>query len=175
MSDTEVWRPVSGYENRYEVSNEGRVKSLPSRQRGRVLKPGKQSKGYLVVVLYDGSSPKQPKSFTVHALVAAAFLDPPPTPDHQVNHIDGDKDNNRATNLEWVTCQENIQHAFDEGLRQNKLGENSHNARFTPEEVRFIREHAAAYASLVALGRQFGVCARTIRNVRDRKTYANVA
>ena len=108
------WRPVKGFEGLYEVSNLGQVKSLNyNRTKGtKILKLGMGTNGYLRVNLYKNGKGYAKK---VHRLVASAFI---PNIDNkpQVNHIDGDKTNNRASNLEWVTGKENINHAYNTGL-----------------------------------------------------------
>jgi hypothetical protein len=107
----EEWRSVEGYEDRYAVSNLGRIKNV---RHGNILSPGKNEKGYLYIVLYkDGkSSPKR-----VHRIVASAFLGKSSL---EINHKDGDKTNNRVDNLEYCTHSQNIRHAMDCGLLQNK-------------------------------------------------------
>lgn len=90
----EIWKPINGYEGLYEISNTGRVNSLIS---GRILKTYPNNKGYLYVRLTkDG----QHKAFSVHRLVANAFI-PNTERMEQVNHIDGNKQNNYSENLEW--------------------------------------------------------------------------
>lgn len=110
----EVWKPVRGYEDRYEVSNTGKVRSLNYRHKGitKELKPTTEGKGYLMVGLCRDGSMKWGK---IHRLVAEAFL-PNPENKREVNHIDGDKKNNVVDNLEWVTASENMKHAFKIGL-----------------------------------------------------------
>lgn len=96
MKEEETWRPVVGFEEDYQVSNMGRVKSFKFGKE-RVLRPAANNRGYLFVYLCkDGK--KQMK--TVHRLVAQAFL-PNPKGLAEVNHIDEDKANNAVTNLEW--------------------------------------------------------------------------
>lgn len=122
----EEWKPIKFYEGLYEISNLGRVKSLERYRKGinnssifvpeRILKPNLcKSTGYLQVSLHNNT--KQ-KVCSVHRLVAIAFIENPENKP-QVNHIDGNKQNNCVDNLEWTTCQENIQHAWDTGI--NKL------------------------------------------------------
>lgn len=109
----EIWRPIEGTNGKLEVSNMGRIKS--NMRDGRILKSCPDKKGYLRLrVTLD----RQKLSFKVHRLVAAAFVD---NPDHlpQVNHIDGDKRNNRADNLEWVSNKDNAHHAIRNGLWSN--------------------------------------------------------
>ena len=103
MNIIEIWKPVDGYEGLYEVSNLGRVKSLKYGNE-KVLKPVKDKDGYLVVSLYrDGKR----KMFKIHRLVAIAFI-PNPEGFEQINHIDEDKTNNVALNIEWCDCKYNI-------------------------------------------------------------------
>ena len=104
----EEWRDVADYEGRYQVSSEGRVKSLErkGRKSERILKPGVRSKGYLFVVLCAGGKSRM---FSVHRLVCTAFHDNPENK-LDVNHINENKTDNRACNLEWCTRRENVNH-----------------------------------------------------------------
>ena len=108
----ETWKNIKGYEGLYQVSDQGRVKSLERKDSWgrtiteRILKPAPASNGYLVVTLYAGGKPTVRK---VHRLVCQAFhqnQDNKP----QVNHINEDKTDNRACNLEWCTAKENCNH-----------------------------------------------------------------
>ena len=112
---TEIWKPIKGYEGRYEVSNLGNVRSLNWRKSGlaKKLTPAIDRYGYLQVCLS-----KNGKQFNgkVHRLVADAFL-PTNRNDLQVNHKDEDKTNNRASNLEWMTPAQNVNH----GTRNTRM------------------------------------------------------
>jgi|LGOV01.1.fsa_nt_gb hypothetical protein len=118
----EIWKNIVGYEGSYQISNKGRVKSLNRKMRNknkqsssiikeRFLKPT-LNVGYLAVSL---SKKSKTKTFKVHRLVALHFVkntfNKP-----QVNHIDGDKLNNKVENLEWLTASENCKHAWDLGI-----------------------------------------------------------
>lgn len=110
----EIWRDIDEYEGYYQISNLGNVKSLPRvivRDNGRIhtvrekiLKPGKDRGGYQFVILSkDGKT----KTYTIHRLVASAFLENPNNYE-QVNHIDEDKTNNVVSNLEWCDAKYNM-------------------------------------------------------------------
>lgn len=122
----EVWKDIPGYEGFYMISNKGRVKSVEHKVRNphvlgdgeyrtvpeRIRKPNIM-KGYHCVALIVN---KHTKVYRIHRLVAEAFIGAQPTPEHQVNHIDGIKANNTVENLEWVTPKENTAHAIRTGL-----------------------------------------------------------
>lgn len=174
----ECWRPVPGCEGYYSVSNFGRVRSEPiqtspvGRQRGRILRCVPDSKGYPFFVAYmpDGRH----ASFKVHRAVALAFLGPRP-PGHQINHKSGDKRDNAVTNLEYVTCAENIRHGWRMGLFDpaNRRGENSATAKLTAEQVCQIRILGTT-TSLGILSRQFGVTKQAISAILRRKTWQHL-
>ena len=121
--ETETWKDVVGYEGIYMISNLGRVKSLPRKYNKRVpterIRKTRMNLGYEVVNLSKQGAVKTVK---IHRLVAEAFLDNEGGKP-EVNHIDGNKNNNNANNLEWVTSRENAQHASDEGLQRNSSKE----------------------------------------------------
>ena len=101
----EEWRDVVGYEGLYQVSDQGRVKSFKWNKE-RFLKPSMDKDGYLLVTLCTGG---KPKTLKVHRLVCEAFHENPDNKP-QVNHINEDKTDNRACNLEWCTCKQNVNH-----------------------------------------------------------------
>jgi hypothetical protein len=119
----EEWRDIRGWEGLYQVSNLGRVRSLPRthtryhptlqmdsvfHSKGRVLRPGRKDSGYLIVVLSDMTNGRQ-RVARVHRLVCEAFNGPSPSDDHEVAHNDNTRDNNVATNLRWATHYDNVQ------------------------------------------------------------------
>lgn len=116
----EVWKDIKGYEGKYQVSNMGRVKSLlkwyPLQnryiQREKILKNCTDTKGYLIVKLCFNNE----KTCKVHRLVAETFI-PNTENKPQINHINGDKTDNRVENLEWCTNQENAIHSHKNGLQ----------------------------------------------------------
>ena len=122
----EIWKDIKGYEGLYQVSNIGRVKSLDrtfinkighkQHTKERIMKLGTDKDGYLQVSLCDSSG--KVKRFYVHRLVCEAFHENPKNKPC-VNHIDEDKTNNAASNLEWCTVKENCNH----GTRNARVGE----------------------------------------------------
>lgn len=129
---TELWKDIKGYEGLYQVSNMGRVKSLDrtvalksgSKRiiRGRILKPSLKDNGYLQVILYNNSDKR--KNFYVHRLVCEAFYENPEDKPC-VNHIDEDKTNNTASNLEWCTYKENSNHGTRTARTSKPVGQYS--------------------------------------------------
>lgn len=119
---------LDGEITKYFVSENGSVYSIHNNKIKRMT-PQKQKHGYYLVHLH-----KDGKSYYkwLHRMVAECFI-PNPFNKPEVNHKDGDKNNNTASNLEWVTSKENIQHAFEMNLRKN--GEESSNASITEKDA----------------------------------------
>lgn len=124
----EQWKDISGYENLYQVSNMGRIRTVDRKEtvksnggvrhwKGRILKvKGETYKtGYRVSLWKEGVE----KDFLVARLVSMNFIELP-FEKLTVNHIDGNRFNNKIENLEWVTLKENIQHGFKTGLYPTK-------------------------------------------------------
>lgn len=127
----EEWKDIQGYEGIYKISNCGRIKSLlrfnnmskDNTMRGyyrkeKILKPSANNSDYLYIFLCKNGK-KTMK--TIHRLVAETFI-PNPNNYEQVNHIDGNKQNNRMDNLEWCTRKHNMQEAFRIGLVKRPRG-----------------------------------------------------
>ena len=164
MEPDEEWRNVHSHSGLLEVSNLGRVRSLdserpgsgtkPERQkrRGQVLKPFVANTGYPTIAPKFGATRKK---LLVHRLVAMAFV-----PGHfngaTVNHIDGDKLNNAASNLEWVTRAENTAHQWRIGLVDIR-GDKHPSTKLADADVPKIRRRLASGETQSALAREFGV------------------
>ena len=109
-NENEIWKPVPGFEGKYEVSNLGRIYSIPRNGTyGGILKQDYDKDGYARVTLACGVGKlRKNKRFAVHRLVALVFIpndDPIGKP--MVNHLDFDRANNNADNLEWASAQRN--------------------------------------------------------------------
>jgi len=109
-----MWKPVSKYETKYWVNENGEVKNSD----GHILKPFKVGNGYYAVKLWNS---RKPQNIRVHRLVAMAFVDNPNNY-AEVNHINEDKADNRAENLEWCNRKQNCNH----GERNKKIAEFQH-------------------------------------------------
>lgn len=102
-----IWKDIPGYENKYQVSNMGEVRSLPRNgtKKDIVIKSQIIDKdGYCIVKLRNNNCPKMKK---VHRLVAETFI-PKEKSNNIVDHINGIKNDNRAENLRWVTPRDNV-------------------------------------------------------------------
>lgn len=96
----QIWKDIEGYKGHYQISNYGNVRSL---KKDAFLMKGGYLKGYKIISLWKNGTGKM---FRVHRLVAAAFI---PNPENKpcIDHIDGDRANNRADNLRWSTRKQN--------------------------------------------------------------------
>jgi len=149
MEVVEIWRWVRGLNKRYSISSFGRIKSLGKGRSPKILRQNLNHKGYLLTFLYreDGSR----WSGSVHRLVGLHFIkNPKRLP--EVNHKKGIKTDNRAWELEWTTCQNNIQHAFDLGLKSNKA-ENNNSSYFNNKEVIEFRNRFSKGESISAISK----------------------
>lgn len=139
MYDIEEFRDIVGFDDLYEVSNEGNVRNKIT---GKILKPTSNEKGYLRVGLYkDGIR----KYRSIHRLVARAFL-PNPNSEFEVDHIDKNRTNNNVDNLRWVSHQENIDYSLSKPVAQFSL------------DGRLLN----TYKSINEAERQTGVCQSNI-------------
>ena len=168
---TEEWRPVVGFEGIYEVSSEGRVRRSPNAPRRNSTKPGRilnatisQSARYYRVTLHHRDKVARK---CVHRLVAEAFLGPAP-PFRQVNHIDGDRANNRAANLEYVTAKGNVAHAWRTGLCKPSRGTDHGCARLTEHDVFVIRDAYDRSVPLEHIANTFGISTGSVSGIGRR-------
>jgi len=124
IEEQEEWRVIEDFPD-YAVSNWGRVKRIATGQgaRIRILRSGIDSRGYSMVGLHKN---KRLYTKLIHHLVLNAFIGKRKDKKFQCNHIDGNKQNNFISNLEWTTPSENVKHAFKIGLRQPKFGKDNH-------------------------------------------------
>ena len=159
---------IQGFEN-YEVDELGQIWSLPKKTRKgvRMIKALKHPKtGYMYVDLCkDGKV----KKFTIHRLVALNLIPNPENKD-QVNHINGDKTDNRVENLEWNTRSENQKHSILKGLRTAKGVKNSQ-SKLSEEDVLIIR-HSKEKGSVLA--KRLNVSQSTICDIQKNRSWTHI-
>lgn len=164
----EVWKDIDGYEGLYQVSNLGRIRSLYKRRKDVEFLKFTDCHGYKIVGLCKN---KKQMSFRVHRIVASAFL-PNPNNNPQVNHINGDKTDNRAVNLEWCTQSANMRHAYENGLEKaNTVPAHEAKRVLTEEQVRAVRELLNKGVSTRAIAKQIGVGKTLISSINQGKAY----
>lgn len=165
----ETWKDIPDTD--YSVSDAGRV---ASRKFGkwRVMRSRGSACGYLVLgICRNGVITTK----LVHRLVALAFLGPPPTTMHQVNHKDGDETNNRADNLEWVTPGENKSH-FLYALNRARWFSDKCKAKenLTEDQVRDVRARCGAGESQRTVAADYGLARESVSRIVNRKRWANL-
>jgi hypothetical protein len=155
---SETWKDVVGYEGLYIVSDYGRC--------ARLMKLAPHKGGYWKIGLRND---RQGITTTIHSLVASAFLGECPH-GHEVNHIDGDKGNNRLQNLEYLSKGKHQKHSKTYGL--NAHGERVNTAKLTWNDVAQIREqYAAGGVSYQTLAKQYEVSKSAIANIILHRTW----
>lgn len=171
----EEWKDIKGFEGVYMISNYGRVLSLP-RHGSHTTEPIIRSisltkDGYQKVrLLHCGKD----TTARIHRLVAEAFVDNPDGKE-TVNHIDGNKENNRADNLEWADRHEQMVHAYKKGLKKAMRGSGNPWSKLSDEQVDAIKKEYVPQSKThgtVALGKKYGVHDTTIGNIVRGVTYA---
>lgn len=174
----EIWKDIEGYEGIYQVSDEGNVRSLDRitkykntihkmKLSGKPIKGNTNTRGYRYVNLCKNSNKK---TITVHRLVMKHFI-----PNHEnkseINHIDGNKTNNKLSNLEWVTSKENYDHSVSIGLRKNRYKGN--NPKLNENEVKAIREmYDSGNYTQKEIAEKYDVNRNTIGDLLSRKSWS---
>jgi DNA-binding transcriptional regulator YiaG len=165
------WQYIKDFEN-YKINADGEIHSVSRNdsigryRKGKKLSTNLNKWGYEKVVLCKNG---KPYTKSVHRLVAIHFIQNPKNKP-QVNHKDGNKLNNKDSNLEWVTAKENQQHAVANGLYN--LGEKHHNSKLTIKDIKEIRK--SVDMTQRKLAKKYGVGQRTIVDILQRKTWKHI-
>lgn len=158
---SELWRET--WYDGYEISNLGRLRST-RRAESRIVIGRPDKEGYIEAhIRHNG----RVKWLRLHRLVASVWIGQPST-NLQVNHINGDKSDNRAENLEWVTNLENRRHAIETGLAAHLAGERHGSAKLTWDQVRQIRVMEETQDRIALL---FGVSQSAISDIKRFRTW----
>lgn len=173
--DNEIWRPVPGFEGRYDVSDQGRVRGWVNnygnqRVEPKVLKPGKDTGGYMLFTLVRSKGAKK-ENWLGHRLVMLAFVGPMPE-GMQTRHLDGDPWNNRLSNLAYGTGEENQADRVEHGT--DHRGERQHFAKLTDTIVIQARIAAALGARHCDLARDHGVTQTTMMKAINGMTWGHL-
>lgn len=163
-----AWKTIDGFDGRYLITPYGNVISTIGDQ-PKVLKPCLRN-GYPSMTLHYKNHTH--KHFTIHKLVAEYFIGKN-IKGLQVNHIDGDKTNNKWLNLEYVTHSENMKHAFKIGLQSNK-GMNHSRSKLIDDDIREIRKLHKAGRSQGQLSKQYKIAQSTISRICNYQRWSHV-
>lgn len=164
---SQFWKPIAGTNEKYWISSYGRVYSYKS---NRNLTLQKTEKGYVMACIFTDKF----KMKAVARLVGMAFIDNPHNLP-EINHLDGDKNNNRVSNLVWSTTRDNLLHAFKLGLKVNKGAKNP-TSKLTDKKVLRIREAYKVNPKLPLkfLAQKFNVTVQLISMVKHRKCWQHI-
>lgn len=149
----------------YYAREDGTIWSETS---SKILTPQLDKNGYEKVQMISTDGKRH--RYSVHRLILENFQPIDNMENMQVNHIDGNKRNNKLENLEWVTCQENIDHAIQTGLRAKINGA----AKLTEEQVVEIYTRSHNGETNVSLGKEFGLHPDSIGKIKNRKLWKQI-
>jgi hypothetical protein len=173
QEEFEEWRPVVGWEGVYDVSSLGRirrVKTSGNSKAGHILKPQLNRDGYPLIRF---RKPGVAKMKAIHKAVAEAFLGPCPD-GLEVNHIDFDKQNCRANNLEYTTRRNNMLHAYASG-RMAARGEKHGHSHLQDDQVHQICRMFESGHDVTFIAEFFGTKKRYVSGVVYGKTYKHIS
>lgn len=168
----EIWKDIPQYEGIYQASNMGRIRSLLHRggKKPSLMKTQERN-GYLRVPLTDKNGNRSHKS--VHRLVLESFLGC--IENHEVNHKNGIKSDNRISNLEWCTRSENQTHAFKNGLQIPLKGSEIGNSILTENDILRIRsEYKKKGVTYQSLANEYNTSKQNVYCIIKRKTWSHV-
>jgi hypothetical protein len=181
----EIWQDITGYENSYQISNKGQVRSKDRYRlkrwnkfgtlekilyKSKLLK-GQISHGYQIISLSKDGLKKQ---HYIHRLVAGAFIDNTSNK-REVNHIDGNKLNNELSNLEWVSSKENKIHCRKNHLQRIAKGNDYRNAKLNDTMIKdILLLYHFSNISQHKIAQKYNVCQQLINGIVNRKRWKHI-
>lgn len=166
-----TWKQISfrNFLTDYEVNNVGEVRN---RRTGRILSQETDKDKYkrVTLTLYNKDSHHVP----VHRLVAIAFI-PNPENKPQVNHIDGDKQNNCVKNLEWVTVSENNLHKYATGLTTARYGEDNKLSIYTTKSIKRVCKLLEQKVDVATISKKTGIPKKYISDIKYGKRWKHIS
>lgn len=155
----ENWKDIIGFEGLYQISDLGNVRSI---RKNIIMKPKQDEQGYYRITLKN-------KLYLIHRLVGIHFI-PNPLNKRTINHLNGVKTDNTINNLEWATDAENIKHAVDTGLINQKGSKNA-NSRLSESDIIYIRESTLTPTKLAGI---FGIHRTYIHKIRNKEKWKHL-
>lgn len=171
LFNSEIWKSVVGFEERYEVSNQGRIRSLSTYRHGyfhKIMSHYIQNKGYHYVTLRDK---ERKQGYAVHRLVLEAFVCPCPK-GKQVAHWNGDPGDNRVENLRWATAKENIKDRARHG--RTAQGEKAGSAKLDRKAAKTIKKLKDGGFSACEIAHLASVHFSTVLNIWRGETWKHL-
>jgi len=169
----EIWKSIINYENLYEISNFGQIKSFsrPGNWHEKILKLNLKQDGYSQITLWKN---RIPKTFLVHRLVLETFIGPCPM-GMECRHIDNNRSNNQLNNLQWNFPSENRKDIIKYGTIAHQKGVLHGMAKLTNDDVREIRDLLIKKElKQVEIAKRFNVSFQTISSIKLKKSWGHL-
>ena len=164
-----MWKVIPAFGGRYEASETGEIRHSLNKN---IRKARTNKFGYLQLNFSRNDGTGKSDTILVHRLIAMTFI-PNPNDLPEVNHKDGNKQNNHVSNLEWCTYSENGKHAHKMGLQQSQKGEKHIKAKLTNDQAERIRQLYKEGVSQQKLADLFNVSQRTVSRIIRGERYDN--
>lgn len=168
----EIWKDIPNYNGLYMVSNFGRIKSLKRKYVTRewLLTPSNDSSGYPQIVLVSNRVCSTTK---IHTIVAVVFIGDRPIA-HEINHINGVKEDNRVENLEYVTKTENLKHSFRIGLSNQKADKHHGRKLHSSQVFEIHNKYKPNIYTRKMLADEYGVSVATIKKIINKTNWSSI-
>lgn len=162
-----MWKVIPAFGGRYEASETGEIRHSLNKN---IRKPRINKFGYLQLNFSRNDGTGKSDTILIHRLIAMTFI-PNPLNLPEVNHKDGNKQNNSVENLEWCTVSDNAKHAYKMGLQQSQKGENHVKAKLTNDQAKQVKQIYNEGVSQQKIADFFDVSQRTISRIVRGERY----